>query len=61
VALGAAPPRDDHVRTMSALLAYHPRTWVTLQLSFLHEERSSNIAFGGYGDDVVWLKARLSL
>ena len=61
VALGAAPPRDDGVRTLSALLAYHPRSWVTLQLSFAHEDRSSNIALGGYADDLVWLKARLSL
>jgi exopolysaccharide biosynthesis operon protein EpsL len=61
VALGAAPPRDDGVRTLSALLAYHPRTWVALQLSFAHEDRSSSVAFGGYADDLVWLKARLSL
>jgi exopolysaccharide biosynthesis operon protein EpsL len=61
VALGAAAPRDDHVRTLSALLAYHPAAWVTAELSFLHEERSSNIAFGGYGADVLWLKLRLSL
>jgi len=61
VALGAAPPRDDGVRTMSALLAYHPATWVTVQLSFVHEARSSNVALGGYADDVLWLKARLSL
>jgi exopolysaccharide biosynthesis operon protein EpsL len=61
VALGAAPPRDDGVRTVSALLAYHPASWVSVQLSFLHEDRSSNIAFGGYADDTFWLKARLSL
>ena len=61
VALGAALPRDDHVRAMSALLGYHPRTWVALQLSFTHEERTSNAAFGGYADDAAWLKARLSL
>jgi exopolysaccharide biosynthesis operon protein EpsL len=61
VALGAAPPRDDGVRTVSALLAYHPASWVSVQLSFLHEDRSSNIAFGGYADDTFWLKTRLSL
>jgi exopolysaccharide biosynthesis operon protein EpsL len=61
VALGAAPPRDDGVRTVSALLAYHPARWATVQLSFLHEVRSSNIAFGDYAADVLWLKARLSL
>ena len=61
VALGAAPPRDDGVRTVSAQLAYHPAKWVTVQLSFLHEVRSSNIAFGDYAADVLWLKARLSL
>jgi len=61
VALGAALPRDDGVRSLSALLAYHPASWVTVQVSFLHEDRSSNIAFGGYAADVFWLKARLSL
>jgi hypothetical protein len=61
VALGAALPRVDDVRTMSALLAYHPARWVTVQLSFLHEDRSSNIAFGDYSANVVWIKARLSL
>ena len=61
VALGAAPPRDDGVRTVSALLAYRPAKWATVQLSFLHELRSSNVAFGDYAADVLWLKARLSL
>lgn len=61
VTLGAALPRDDGVRTMSALLAYHPVAWLSLQLSFLHEERSSNIAFGDYAANVFWLKGRLSL
>ncbi|HUI59222.1 MAG TPA: hypothetical protein VLX90_03310 [Steroidobacteraceae bacterium] len=61
VALGAAPPRDDGVRTASALLDFHPATWVTLQLSYLHEGRSSTILYGGYDVDVLWLKARLSL
>ena len=59
--LGAALPRDDGVRTTSVLLAYHPVTWFTGQLSFLHEVRASNIAFGGYAVDIVWLKVRLSL
>jgi hypothetical protein len=61
VALGAALPRDDGVRSLSALLAYHPVSWFTGQLSFLHEDRSSNILFGGYAADVFWLKVRLSL
>ena len=61
VALGAALPRDDSVRSLSALLAYHPATWITVQLSFLHEDRSSNILFGGYAVNVGWLKVRLSL
>ena len=61
VALGAALPRDDHVRAMSAVLAYHPVRWFTGQLSFVHETRSSNIPFGDYADDVLWLKVRLSL
>ncbi len=61
VALGAAPPRDDGVRTMSALLGYHPAKWITVQLSYLHEGRSSTILYGGYDVDVFWLKLRLSL
>ena len=61
VALGAAPPRDDGVRTMSALLAYHPARWVSAQLSYLHETRSSNILDGDYAANVFWLKLRLSL
>ena len=61
VALGAAAPRDDGVRTLSALLVYHPVSWVTVQLSYLHEDRSSSLAFGGYADDLMWLKVRLSL
>lgn len=60
-ALGAALPRDDHVQTQSVLLAYTPATWVSVQLSYLHETRSSNIPLGGYAADVLWLKARLSL
>jgi exopolysaccharide biosynthesis operon protein EpsL len=61
VALGVAMPRVDDVRAMSALLSYHPATWVTLQLSYLHEQRSSNIPDGAYAADVFWLKLRLSL
>jgi exopolysaccharide biosynthesis operon protein EpsL len=61
VALGAAVPRDDGVRSLSVILAYHPVTWFTAQLSFLHENRASNLAFGGYAADVAWLKVRLSL
>ena len=33
---------------MSALLDFHPARWVTLQLSYLHEGRSSTILYGGY-------------
>jgi exopolysaccharide biosynthesis operon protein EpsL len=61
VALGAALPRDDHVRSLSALLGYHPVSWAAVQVSYLHEDRSSNIVFGGYAVNVFWLKARLSL
>ena len=61
VALGAAPQRDDRVRTASALLDFHPATWVMLQLSYLHEGRSSSVLDGGYEVNVWWLKARLSL
>lgn len=56
-----APERDDQVHTFSALLGYHPFEWLLVQLSATHEERTSNIAFGGYVDDVYWLKVRLSL
>lgn len=61
VALGAAPARDDGVRTTSALLDFHPARGITLQLSYLHEGRSSTILNGGYDVNVAWLKARLSL
>jgi exopolysaccharide biosynthesis operon protein EpsL len=61
VALGAAPPRDDGVRSASALLDFHPARWVTLQLSYLHEGRSSTILYGGYDVNVFWAKVRLSL
>jgi exopolysaccharide biosynthesis operon protein EpsL len=59
--LGVGIPRVDHVRSASALISCHPATSFTLQLSALHEQRSSKIAFGGYATDVVWLKARLAL
>jgi exopolysaccharide biosynthesis operon protein EpsL len=61
VALGVTPPRDDHVHTASALLDFHPARWVTLQLSYLHEGRTSTILYGGYDVNVVWAKVRLSL
>jgi len=32
-----------------------------LQLSYLHEGRSSSVLYGGYDVNVWWLKARLSL
>ena len=61
-ALGLAGPtgqRDDTVRSMSALLAYHPVPSVTVQASLLHEMRSSNVAFGDYAANVAWINARL--
>lgn len=61
VALAVAPSRDDHVRTVSALVAYHPAKWIAVEASYLHDARSSNIAFGDYAANVVWLKLRLSL
>lgn len=60
-ALGLTPPRDDHVRTASARVAYRPIEHLTLELSFLHETRSSNIPLGGYADDTLWLRGRFAL
>jgi len=59
--LGIEPQRDDHVYTMSALLSYTPIRQLTVQLSAFHEQRTSNIALGGYLADVYWLKVRLQL
>jgi exopolysaccharide biosynthesis operon protein EpsL len=61
--LGLELNRDDQVHTAGAMVSYHPYAWLLVQLSATHEERTSNIsgAFGGYVDNVYWLKARLSL
>ena len=59
-ALGLAGQRDDKVRTMSALLAYHPAPTVTVQASLLHEVRSSSVAFGDYAANVAWINVRLA-
>jgi exopolysaccharide biosynthesis operon protein EpsL len=60
-ALGLAGPRDEKVRSMSALLTYHPAAHVTVQASLLHEERSSNVGFGDYAANVAWINVRLAL
>lgn len=60
-ALGLAGQRDDKVRTMSALLTYHPAATVTVQASLLHEGRSSNVGFGDYAANVAWINVRLAL
>ena len=58
-ALGLAGQRDDKVRSATALLAYHPTRSVTVQATLLHEERSSNVAFGDYAANAAWINARL--
>lgn len=59
--LGLEIPRVDQVHTATALLTYRPFDKLLLQLSATHEERASNILFGGYVDDVYWFKVRLTL
>jgi len=57
---GQTGQRDDTVRSVSALLAYHPVPNVTVRASLLHEMRSSNVAFGDYAANVAWINARLA-
>ncbi|TLZ03495.1 MAG: hypothetical protein E6K39_14250, partial [Gammaproteobacteria bacterium] len=59
-ALGFTGQRDDRVRSMSALISYHPIARIGVQASLLHETRSSNAAFGDYAANVVWLNARFA-
>jgi exopolysaccharide biosynthesis operon protein EpsL len=59
--LGLEIPRVDQVHTATALLTYRPIDKLLLQLSATHEERTSNILYGGYLDNVYWLKVRLTL
>ncbi|TLZ43977.1 MAG: hypothetical protein E6K32_06220 [Gammaproteobacteria bacterium] len=59
-ALGLTGQRDDRVRSVSALIAYHPIARIGVQASLLHETRSSNAAFGDYAANVVWLNARFA-
>jgi exopolysaccharide biosynthesis operon protein EpsL len=59
-ALGLTSQRDDRVRSMSALLSYHPIPRIAVQVSLLHETRSSNAAFGDYAANVAWINARLA-
>ena len=60
VALGVAPARRDRVRSTGVLVSYRPLKIVTLQVSALHETRSSNVAFGDYVASVVSLSVRLA-
>jgi len=59
-ALGLTGQRDDRVRSVSALIAYHPIARIGVQASLLHETRSSNAAFGDYAANVAWLNARFA-
>ncbi|HLX81852.1 MAG TPA: XrtB/PEP-CTERM-associated polysaccharide biosynthesis outer membrane protein EpsL [Burkholderiales bacterium] len=59
-ALGVTPSRIDKVHSLGALLTYRALQTVTLQLSAVHETRSSNIAFGDYAANVVFLSGRLA-
>jgi len=59
-ALGLTGQRDDRVRSMGALFSYHPIPRIGVQASLLHETRSSNVAFGDYAANVVWLNARFA-
>jgi exopolysaccharide biosynthesis operon protein EpsL len=60
VALGLSSERVDHVRTAGALVSYRPVRIVTLQLSAYHESRTSNVDFGDYSANVVYLSGRLA-
>jgi hypothetical protein len=53
--------RTDTVRTANILLGYRVGTHVAIQLSATHESRASNVDFGDYAANVVWLRARLTL
>ena len=59
-ALGLTGQRDDRVRSVSALISYHPTPRIGVQASLLHETRSSNAAFGDYAANVAWLNARFA-
>ncbi len=59
-ALGLTGQRDDRVRSVSALISYHPTLRIGVQATLLHETRSSNAAFGDYAANVAWLNARFA-
>jgi len=59
-ALGVVPARTDHVRSAGLLFSYRALRTVNLQLSLLHETRTSNIAFGDYRANVAYLSGRLA-
>ena len=48
------------MRSVSALISYHPTLRIGVQASLLHETRSSNAAFGDYAANVAWLNARFA-
>jgi hypothetical protein len=60
VALGLAPERVERVRSAGVLVSYRPARLFTLQLSALHESRSSNVPLGDYVVNVVAVSGRLA-
>jgi exopolysaccharide biosynthesis operon protein EpsL len=60
VALGLASARSDRLRSVGVLVSYRASGALTLQLSGVHERRSSNVDFGDYQADVVSLSVRLA-
>lgn len=60
VALGLASERVDRVRSAGVLVSYRPAQLLTLQLSALHESRSSNVPLGDYVVNVVAVSGRLA-
>lgn len=57
VALGS-PTRSDTVHTLGATLSYTPLAKLLIQLTGLHQTRTSNYQFGDYKSNYVSIKAR---
>ena len=57
--LAAVPNRTDHVRSAAVTISYRPIRTVALQMSLLHQTRSSMVAFGDYAANVVSMSARI--
>lgn len=55
------PSRPDRVRVAEIIASYRALRRVTLQLSWLHETRSSSVAFGDYAVNVVGAGVRIGL